>query len=102
MKSKEIDFQERFDRLEVILSEIKEQNDTIFDTDQCCRYLSISKSFLYKLTMYNKITHYRVGKRVYFSKRDVDAWIKDKANMKTASEIEQVADDYVTFRNKKK
>lgn len=56
---------------------------TIFSTkevltsDEVARYMGISKSYLYKLTMKAAIPCYRpMGKLVYFNRREIEAWLQ--------------------------
>ncbi len=67
------------------LSEVKDAcyDATIFCTkevltaDEVVRYLGISKSYLYKLTMYRQIPHYKpLGKMVYFDRKEIENWIR--------------------------
>lgn len=55
--------------------------DKIMSFIECSQYLNLSKSYLYKLTMTGKIPHYKPnGKKLYFSKKEVDQWIKGVNN----------------------
>lgn len=56
---------------------------TIFSTkevltsDEVARYMGISKSYLYKLTMKAAIPCYRpMGKLVYFNRREIETWLQ--------------------------
>jgi len=63
--------------------------------EEAAEYTSLSKSTLYKLTCSNKIPCYKPsGKRLYFSKAELEAWILTNP-VKTESEIEQEANDYI-------
>ena len=63
--------------------------------EEAAEYTSLSKSTLYKLTCSNKIPCYKPsGKRLYFSKSELDAWIL-RNPVKTETEVEQEADDYI-------
>jgi excisionase family DNA binding protein len=66
--------------------------------------LAIEITSLKKPTIYGKvrrgeIPHYKKGGRLYFSRRDLDAWIKEGA-VKTAKEIDAEADDYINGKRK--
>ena len=51
----------------------------ILTSDEVVRYLGISKSYLYKLTMDCEIPHYKpMGKLCYFNRAELDAWITQK------------------------
>jgi excisionase family DNA binding protein len=69
--------------------------------EEAAEYLGLSKSHLYKLTCSNKIPHYKPsGKRVYFAKSELDAWLL-RNPIKTNTEIEQAATDYLTNGRKR-
>lgn len=63
---------------------IKELADkTIFTTkevltsDEAAKYMGISKSYLYKLTMTRKIPHYKpMGKVCYFDRRELENFLR--------------------------
>ena len=42
---------------------------------EAAAYLDISPHYLYKLTSTRKIAHYKTGKRLYFLKADLDAYL---------------------------
>ena len=74
--------------------------NTIFTTkevltsDEAARYLGISKSYLYKLTMQQKIPHYKpMGKMCYFNRQELEAWLQTN-RVSTSEEIEQKAQTY--------
>ncbi|HEX2786621.1 MAG TPA: excisionase family DNA-binding protein [Ignavibacteria bacterium] len=55
---------------------LSEQASKPFNLIEASQYLSISKSYLYKLTCANKIPFYKPnGKKIYFDKTDLDKWI---------------------------
>jgi len=59
--------------------------------NEACKYLDLSKSYLYKLTHLRKIPHYKPGKKIYFKKEDVDNYIF-RNRIKTESEIQAQAE----------
>ena len=70
-------------------------NKEIFNFNDACQFLDYSKSYLYKLTHSRQIPHYKPnGKKLYFKRSDLEAWLL-RNRVKTASEIEQEAIDYV-------
>lgn len=69
---------EKITNIEKLLTKIIDENDKILQIDEVCEYLGLSKSYLYKLTMNGKIRHYKpMGKKLYFSKKEVDKWVKE-------------------------
>ncbi len=42
---------------------------------EACKYLDISKAYLYKLTSENRLACFKPnGKKIYFLKEDLDSW----------------------------
>jgi excisionase family DNA binding protein len=67
-------------KLESIEKMIQEtlNKDEILSFKQLCEHLELSKSYLYKLTMDGKIPSFKpFGKKLYFSKNEVDLFIKN-------------------------
>ena len=63
--------------------------------DEATTYLQVSKSFLYKLTSKNEITHYKPsGKLIYFQKSDLDNWMLQNES-KSERELENEIDNYL-------
>jgi excisionase family DNA binding protein len=66
----------------------------VLNLKEACAYLDISASHLYKLTSENRIPHSKPnGKRVYFSRAELDAWLLGQP-IKTREEIERAAANY--------
>ena len=66
----------------------------VLTSDEAAKYLGISKSYLYKLTMQQKIPHYKpMGKMCYFNRQELEAWLQAN-RIATAEEIEQKAQAY--------
>jgi excisionase family DNA binding protein len=88
------------EKLNAIESLLKKQADQILTFRQAAEYIDVSRSYLYKLTSLNRIPFFKPeGKRLYFSKAELDTWIK-RNPVKTATEIEQQADDYIVSGKK--
>ena len=82
---------QKLSNIESLLS----KSDRPLTLDEASQYLNISKSFLYKLTSTNRITHYKPnGKRIYFQKSDLDKWLM-RIPVRSIEQIEQDADDYI-------
>jgi excisionase family DNA binding protein len=59
----------------------------IFDIDDLIAYIgNVSKPTVYRWLHFRTIPSYRVGKRVYFRRNEIDDWLKDKRR-KTIAEI---------------
>jgi len=70
------------------------QNAEPINFVEACKHLSISKSYLYKLTCKNQIPYYKPnGKKIYFEKAELNKWLL-KNRIKPDSELKQMASDY--------
>jgi len=68
------------------------------NVEQLANYLDLSKSHIYKKTSSREIPHYKRGKKLYFSKQEIDKWIL-KNRIETTKEIDQISKDYI-LKNK--
>ena len=84
------------------LRQLAEQiaNNTIFCTkeiltsEEAAKYLGISRSYLYKLTMERRIPHFKpMGKLCYFNRQELEQWLQTN-RVATTVDIEQQAQDY--------
>ena len=48
---------------------------SILDIDELARYINISKQTIYKLTAEHKVPHSKLGRKLFFDKKAIDAWI---------------------------
>jgi len=63
----------------------------VLNFNEAALYMGVSKSFLYKKTSTNSITHYcPEGKLIFFKRSDLDAWLLRNRRAKT-EEIEAMA-----------
>lgn len=66
----------------------------VLTSEEAARYLGISKSYLYKLTMQQKIPHYKpLGKMCYFNRQELEAWLQTN-RVATDEEINRDAQAY--------
>ena len=66
----------------------------VLTSDEAAKYMGISKSYLYKLTMRQQIPHYKpMGKMCYFNRLEVEKWLQSN-RVATVGEIEQQAQAY--------
>lgn len=50
----------------------------VLTSDEATRYMGMSKSYLYKLTMLHKVPHYKLmGKLVYFNRVELEQWLQN-------------------------
>ena len=68
---------------------------------QASEFLHLAKSTIYKMTSVRTITHFKMGKRIYFKRKDLEDWI-GKHKVKTYEEIQQEADLYLSTRGNKR
>ena len=100
---------EKLDNIETLLqqifntrngSEIPLSNtNEILNLEQLAKYVNQSKSAMYKQTSNRTIPFYKNGKRVYFKKSEIDAWLT-KTKINTADEIEEKELNYIIKRGK--
>jgi excisionase family DNA binding protein len=66
----------------------------ILTSEEVAKYMGISKSYLYKLTMRQQIPHYKpMGKMCYFNRAELMRWLQ-RNRVSTDSEIDQKAQAY--------
>lgn len=66
----------------------------VLTSDEAARYMGISKSYLYKLTMRGEIPHFKpMGKMCYFNRKELEEWLQNN-RVATADEIGQRAAAY--------
>lgn len=71
-----------------ILEALNQHSKKTLNFTEASTYLDISKSYLYKLTSGNKIPYFKPnGKKIYFSKAELDKWIM-RYPVKSQEEIE--------------
>lgn len=59
----------------------------VLTSDEAARYMGISKSYLYKLTMRGEIPHYKpMGKMCYFNRAELEQWLQQN-RCATATEV---------------
>lgn len=60
-----------------ITANIVNVSKMVLTFDETARYMGISKSYLYKLTMRKEIPHYKpMGKMCYFNRLELEAWLQ--------------------------
>ena len=65
---------------------------------EACKFLSLSKSYLYKLTSTGQIPHYKpLGKMIYFEKSILEEWLRQNP-VKTQTQIASEAQKYLLNR----
>jgi excisionase family DNA binding protein len=83
---------------EPVLQDLKPERD-LCDLNEVTKYLKLSKSHIYKLSSKGEIPYRKFGKRLFFSKKELDEWIlKSSVHHRT---IEDMANEYM-LKNKRK
>ncbi len=73
----------------------------VLTSDETARYMGISKSYLYKLTMNQQIPHYKpMGKMCYFNREEIEQWLQSN-RVSTEAELSQQAQTYCMKRGGK-
>ena len=72
----------------------------VLTCEEAARYMGISRSHIYKLTMSKQIPHYKAptGKMCYFNRKELEAWLQS-CRISTSEELQQRANNYCS-RNK--
>lgn len=66
----------------------------VLTSDEAAKYIGISKSYLYKLTMRQQIPFFKpMGKMCYFNRLELEQWLQSN-RISTQSEINQRAQAY--------
>ena len=83
--------EERIEELESLVYASK----NVLSFEEACKYLNLSKSYLYKLTSAQMIPHYKPqGKMIHFEKDALEAWLRQNP-VKTQAQISQEASNYI-------
>lgn len=79
---------------ELITANIINTTKEVLTSDEAARYMGISKSYLYKLTMRQQIPHYKpMGKMCYFNRLELEKWLQGN-RVATDGELSQQAQAY--------
>lgn len=66
----------------------------VLTSDEAARYMGVSKSHLYKLTMRGQIPHFKpMGKMCYFKRSELEQWLQ-RNRVSTSTETDQQAQAY--------
>ena len=87
---------ERLIQIESLLKNQANEIDRPLTLAETARYLDLSKSFVYKLTASGQLTHYKTGKRLYFLRADLRAYLLQH-RVKPVDEIEEMAATHVAL-----
>jgi excisionase family DNA binding protein len=66
----------------------------VLTSEEVARYMGVSRSYLYKLTMRREIPHYKPrGKICYFNRQEVEQWLQSN-RVATDTELNNQANNY--------
>ena len=66
----------------------------VLTSEEVARYIGVSRSYLYKLTMRREIPHYKpMGKICYFNRQEVEQWLQSN-RVATDTELNNQANNY--------
>lgn len=89
------EFQELAD---LITKNVTNSTKEVLTSEEAARYLGISKSYLYKLTMARAIPHYKpLGKMCYFSRVELENWLQSNR----VAPVDEIADRAAAYCMKK-
>jgi len=92
------DLEMRVSTLEKHLYVIKK----VFSFEEACRFLNLSKSYLYQLTSKGLIPHYKPqGKMLYFEREELESWLLQNP-VKTKRQLETEAYKQVSEQTNRK
>lgn len=76
---------------DIVAAKVAITSKEVLTSQEASRYMGISQSYLYKLTMRQEIPHYKPsGKICYFNRHELDEWMQ-KNRINTAAEAAQQA-----------
>ncbi len=92
---------ERLAKIEKLILDQTIVRKEILSFNEAGNYLELSHSALYKLTSKKEIPHFCPnGKKLYFRRDELDAWLQ-RNRQQTVSEIEELAEKYISNKVKK-
>lgn len=85
------------------LSLVKSESDKfeLMSVTEASEFLNLERQTIYGFTSKRLIPFCKRGKRLYFSKKDLHAWVLE-GKRKTHAEIGQIADDYIQRKNQER
>ncbi len=79
---------------DMVADDVAITSKEVLTSREAARYLGISQSYLYKLTMRQQIPHYKpMGKMCYFNRHELEGWLQSN-RIGTAAEAAQQAQEY--------
>lgn len=94
------EIKQKLDSIEQILLQLNKtgpESDKFFTVSEAADFLNLSVATIYKMSSSGELPVMKRGKRCYFSKLELIAYLK-KGRRKTNEEIEAEADEYIRKR----
>lgn len=73
---------------DLITANVISTTKEVLTSQEAAKYMGISMSYMYKLTMDRTLPHYKpLGKMVYFNRRELEEWLqKNRVNPRSEAE----------------
>ena len=69
---------------DMVTENITNAHKEVLTSKEAAKYMGISLSYLYKLTMNGDIPHYKpMGKMCYFNRRELEQWLQSNRELST-------------------
>ncbi|WP_367391673.1 helix-turn-helix domain-containing protein [Lewinella sp. LCG006] len=72
----------------------KTEEDVFFDFLEMCDFLGIAQSTGYQRVSRGEIPHFKKGRRLYFRKSELLAWV-ESGRRKTTEDLNEIAEQYL-------
>jgi excisionase family DNA binding protein len=80
---------------DLITANIISTTKEVLTSEETAKYMGISRSYLYKLTMRREIPHFKpTGKMCYFNRAEIEQWLQQN-RVATSTEINDRANQYI-------
>jgi len=92
----------KVDELYKVINKVQPQEpeDQFLTVEQTADFLTLSVPTIYSKVSRRELPHMKRGKRLYFARKDLEAYLQG-GRVKTVSEIEAEADQYLTSRKRR-
>ena len=79
---------------DMISANVTLNHKEVLTADEAARYMGVSKSYLYKLTMQGKVPFSKpLGKMCYFNRLELEAWLMSNRQ----ATIDEISDKALSF-----
>lgn len=88
---------QKLENMEKLLTQKKKEpgQDQIMSAEECAAFLRLKVTTIYGLVSKGKIPKIKKGKLIYFSKKDIEAWLLS-GKVKTPQEVAAEADQFLS------